>query len=131
MSTPITNAASILLDEITGTLPNMSGTLVNYFQNLEFNVITKTVVNFKLIETKTTVAFRGVVEAITGQQLMIKPEGQRNWTWINVWALPNLVLKPDDIFEYKGVRYRVMKRNDWRAYGYVQYDCCEQYEGDT
>jgi len=128
MAFPIVNANTVPLSSNPGTLPNMGETIMGWFQNLTFSVITKTIVNMVVQETYTPVSFLGVIEALSPQLLAIKPEGQRQWTWYTVWALPNLVLKPDDIFTYLTVTYRVMKRNDFTQYGYVQYEIVENYQ---
>lgn len=124
---PIFSANTISLTDNPGTLPNMSETIMGWFQNIAFTVITKTVVNFQLVEIEVQTSFMGVVESQTAEQLVLKPEGQRSWNWINVWALPSLVMKNDDIFLYKGIRYRVMNKHSWNEYGYLQYEAVEDY----
>lgn len=123
----ITNANSRTLDQIAATVPNMSETVSEWFQNVIFDLIKKITVNFEVQELHTQIIFQGIVENISPQQLEMKPEGQRKWQWISVWATPELILQPDDIFRYRDKNYRVMSKNDWSAYGYVQYEAMEDY----
>lgn len=123
----IKNAKDVSLDSNPGTLPNVQAAMLNWFQKVTFILIEKSVVNSQLVEVETPIIFQGVVESISGQDLLMKPEGQRQWNWQNVWAYPDLVLSIDDILSYQGIRYRVMKKNDWAAYGYLQYDLVEDY----
>lgn len=128
MKAPIFNANTLLLNQNSGTLPNMRDTLSNYFQQTTFINIVKSVVNGQVVETQTPYCVLAIVEVMSGQQLMIKPEGQRQWRWISVWAYPDLFLNTDDIVQYLGVNYRVDHKNDWSVYGYLQYDLVEDYK---
>lgn len=125
---PIFNANSLTLDKITGSLPNVSGALLDWFQPITFILIKKTTVNFKLVEERSNYTFMGVVESQTAQQLQMKPEGQRSWNYINVWALPNVALKVDEVFCYQEKEYRVLRKNDWSQYGYAEFECVEDYK---
>ena len=127
MKSIIVDAASKTLDQLSPTTPNMRDTVSEWFQTLEFTLIKKAVDNFELVETRTTIIFQGIVESITPQQIQMRPEGERKWGYINVWASAELVLSIDDVFRYQQVNYRVVSKNDWSAYGYVQYECAEDY----
>lgn len=125
----IHNAKDTLLTANPGTLPNVQDAMADWFQQLSFTTIVKTVVNFEVVETLTTVAFYGVRQPFTAQQLMMKPEGQREWKWETIHAYPDLILRPDDIITFESVSYRVMEKLDWKEYGYVQYNIVQNYTG--
>ena len=128
MSAPITNAKDTLLDQLTGTLPNVSNVLLDWFQPITLILIKKSVVNFKLLEDRTPIIFMGVVESQTPTQIAMKPEGQRQWNYLNIWTLPNITLKIDDVFSYMGKEYRAERKNDWTQYGYCEFECVEDYK---
>lgn len=109
-------------------LPQVGEVLPSWFQPLTFDVITKTVVNYEVAETKITISTQGVRQPMSSQQLQIKPEGQRAWKWETIHCLPDVRLKVDDIIIFDGVKYRVMERWNWAEYGYVQYEICQSYE---
>lgn len=129
MPSPIFNASDVLLDQNTGTLPNMGDALQNWFQPMTFSVVTKVVVNFDVVETKADVAFQGVWQPLSAAQLQLKPEGQRAWTWFQVHASPGLSLSPDDVVTYLGIQYRVMAKYDYLIYGYNAYHLVNDYTG--
>lgn len=112
-----------------GQVPNMSTTLLNWFQPMTFEVITKETINFQVIETATDVSFRGVWQPFTDQQLQLKPEGQRAWSWIMLHADVNLKLNPDDAVVYETIRYRVMGKRNYKEYQFLEYHLVEDYEG--
>lgn len=124
----IFNANTRTLDNISPNLPNMENTIMDWMQTIIFTMIKKTTENFQVIEKETKVVFQGIVENIKPSNLDMKPEGQRKWRWISVWSSPELELQIDDRFNYQHVNYRVMSKNDWSVYGYVQYECMEDYE---
>lgn len=127
---PLTNAADKTLDQTAGTVPNVSGAVAGWFQLCRFEQIVKTVVNFVLVETTIPLLFQGVIQPYTPQQLRILPEGQRLWKWYKVHAWPVLALVPDDIIvDQKGIRYRVMDKNDYSQYGFLEYSIVEDYNG--
>ena len=128
MSSPITNAKDTTLDQITGTLPNVSNAMLDWFQKITFILIKKSVVNFKLLEERSPYIFMGIVESITPTKLLMKPEGQRQWNYLNIWTLPNVELKIDDIFSYMGKEYRIERKNDWSVYGYLEFEAVEDYK---
>jgi hypothetical protein len=105
----------------------MTEAMSNWYQPITFVLITKETINFQVVETRAEIMFNGVVESITPTALMIKPEGQRNWNYINVWVSGSIDLKNDDQFLYQSKVYRVTMENDWSPYGYQQFECVEDY----
>lgn len=110
-------------------LPDVSGALFDYFSPLVFTTIVRTVVNFKVVETPTSVSFLGVWQPLGPEQLMFKPEGQRSWKWYMLHAQPSLVLSPNDVVNYNSVQYRVMTKSDYSLNGYMEYHIIEDFTG--
>jgi len=123
----IFNAADVPLSELNTNLPNMSTTLSGWFQNIIVGLITKTVVNNRTVETSVNYDTRGVVQPFTPEQLEIKSEGERSWKWFMLHCQPSLVLQTDDIITIRNVRYRVMGKLGFDAYGYIQYELVDDY----
>lgn len=125
----IHNGSSTPLNANTGTLPDVSDAMLNYFQPMTFGVVTKTVVNFQAVETMVDVSFQGVWQPLTERQLYLKPEGERAWSWYWLHAEPALILDTDQVVVYLGVQYRVMTNKDYRLYGYVEYHLVQDWTG--
>lgn len=123
------NGSNRPLNTNSGTVPDVSDVLLDWFQKMTFDVVIKTVSGFELVETTTPVEFQGVIQPLSGKQLMIKPEGQRAWNWMLLHADPSLSLEPDDIVIYLGVRYRVYQQKQYDIYGYREYQLAEDYTG--
>lgn len=125
----IKNGKDTPLNENSGTLPDVSGAMLDYFQPMVFGTVAKAVEGFQVVETKTSVSFQGVIQPFSDRQLMMKPEGQRSWKWYTVHAEPQLELATDEIITYLGAQYRVMSLRDYRLYGYVEYHLVQDYTG--
>lgn len=125
---PIQNAADQSLNANPGTLPDVSGALLSWFQLLSFTTITDDVYDGKNHPLETTVEFYGVRQPFTSQQLSMKPEGERAWKWEMIHALPTLILSPNDTIVFGGVQYKVMGKYDYKEYGYVQYEIVQRYQ---
>jgi hypothetical protein len=123
------NAKNITLDNQTGTLPNVSDALMGWMQPMTFGVVTKTVVNFQVVETMTEINFQGVMQPLQAEQLMMKPEGQQSWNWQWLHADPSLVLTIDQVINYRGTQYRVMAFKPYDSYGYREYELVQDYTG--
>lgn len=114
----------------SSSVPNMSTTLLQWFQPMTFTLIAKQNVNFLVEETPTNYSFRGVWQPFSDQQLLIKPEGQRAWSWFMLHSDVTLKLDPDDAVIYNGIRYRVMGKRDYTEYQYLEYHIILDYQGD-
>jgi hypothetical protein len=123
----IRNGANTLLNQNSGTLPEMSGALLNMFQQMVFSTIATSNINFQAVEVLTPISFQGVWQPFTAAQLKILPEGLRTWSWFMCHADPCLQLQTKETIDFLGVRYRVMSRTDYSLYGYMQYSLVESW----
>lgn len=128
---PIRNAADVPLTANPGTLPNVQGAMLNWFQPIQYIRLTQVVVNFEIYDLTTPYLFQGVLQPFTAQQLQMKPEGQRNWKWFTVHAFPTLELINNEIIWIENTKYRVMEKLDYAKYGYYEYHLCNDYQDET
>lgn len=110
-------------------MPDVSGALQDWFQAMTFGVVTKTVVNFQVVEDKVDFTFQGVWQPLSGRRLQMKPEGQSTWNWFLLHAEPALVLALDSVVIYLDIQYRVMAQKDYRLNGYVEYELVNDWTG--
>lgn len=129
MANTIANGKNTPLNVKTGTVPDVSGALQDWFQPMTFGRVTKTVSGFQVVETELQTSFQGVIQPLTSRQLLLKPEGQRAWTWFQLHAEPVLSLNVDEVVIWLGKQTRVMARKDYGIYGYVEYDLVQDWTG--
>lgn len=123
----IFNAKNLTIGQTTPNLPNMGTTLEGWFQNLVIGLLTKSIVNNRVQEVTTNFETRGTIQPLSNEELEIKPEGERSWSWKMLHCQPSLSLKTDDIVTIKSVRYRVMALKGYDTYGYVRYELVVDY----
>ena len=125
----IGNAADRSISLQNGTTPDVSGALFDWFQPMTFETVVKTTQGFQVVETPTTYNFQGFIQPLTERQLLLKPEGQRAWTWFMMHAQPSLVLQVDEVVFWLGKQTRVMARKDYMLEGYVEYQLVQDWTG--
>ena len=126
----IRNAGNIPLDmQAMGTVPDVSGALQDYYQSMVFTPVTKTVSGYQVIETANPINFRGAVQPFSERRLLMKPEGQRSWSWFLLFSDTALIVNTDDVVLWRGKQTRVMARKDYALYGYVQYELVQDWTG--
>jgi len=126
------NGANVPLNFQQGTVPNMMEGLTDYMQNLSFTQIVKTVVGFEVLETPTTTQFFGLFMPFSPRELSLLPEGQRAWSWIHLYTLLPLTLQVDDVVTFPQLsnkQTRVMYRNDYALYSYIEYKLVQDWVG--
>lgn len=129
MSSTIANGANQPINVQTGSIPDVSGALKDWFQPMTFTLVEKETVGFQVVETATDITFQGVIQPLSGRRLQLKPEGERAWNWSLLHAEPVLTLQVDDVVIYLGVQTRIMSRKDFGIYGYVEYEIVQDWTG--
>jgi len=125
----IANGCNKPLFDKSGDVPDVSGALQSYYQNMVFEPVGKVVNGFQVIETGTPINFRATAQPFTERQLLLKPEGQRAWSWFMFHADPSLTVNVDDVVIWKGVQTRIMARKDFAIYGYIEYHAVQDWTG--
>ena len=110
-------------------LPNMSQTIIGWFQPITFVKLSRSVVDYEQVLTETRINTQGVVQPYKPEPLEIQQYGTQSWIWQDVHCLPNVTLKTDEIIVYQNIRYKVLYKKDYTEYGYVEYMLCETFEG--
>lgn len=110
-------------------LPNMSNTIIGWFQPITFGVVTRGTLDYDDTESISIVTTRGVVQPYKPTDLEIKEAGTRSWGWQMIHCLPDFVLENNQFIYYEGIKYKVMHNRPYDKYGYREYIICEGYNG--
>lgn len=126
----LTNARSRTLSKgAASPVPNVETALSGVLEPLTFYRITK-VQNQQtgaIMESAKRIDTSGSVQPLKVRELAIKPEGERSWTWLKLFCLPEVILAPRDVVKIEGVKYRVMGSKPWAAKGYMYYELVDDY----
>jgi hypothetical protein len=106
-------------------LPEVIDALWSLGNVSRFRLVEKATSRHELVETESApVIFGGILQPIPMQDLKIKPEGQRQWSYWTLWTQIEIPL--DCIIEdAKYKRYRVLSTKDWSESGYYEYELTE------
>lgn len=129
---PLKNACDVYLNQNSGTLPNVTDAILNYFQQMTFSLIRKNLGNFTgfyVQEATVNIICYGMMQT-HGRRLMMTKDGQRLWRNQTLYCESSVILKPDDVVVYLGVQYRVLERENWIQYGFIKYGLAEDFTGE-
>lgn len=125
----IQSAKNQTLKSINGNLPNMSSTIIGWFQNITFQYVERYMVGADWKEKDPVdINTQGVVRPPSDEDLKILPEGTWSWRWLQIHCLPTVSLQTNQYVWYDGIKYTVMSKKDYSKYGYVKYTLLESYK---
>lgn len=122
------NAKDTPLNQV-GSVPNLSTAILGWLQKMTIGKVTKTTVNFKVVEAVVDVETKAMIQPMSAQSLKVKPEGQRSWPWYTLHCIYEY-FDLDDVIVYNDVRYRVMAKHNYKLYGYMEYEIVEGFKVD-
>lgn len=102
--------------------PNVAEAFSDWDSGITLKIVSKEINDFEVSERKINdVPFRGVLQPVPPQKLMIKPEGQRSWKWYTMRS--KKYLEVDSILvDNANKTYRVMSNTDWAGAGFFEYE---------
>ncbi len=130
MSGPIINANTRPIAQ-GSQLPNMSSTLSGWMRPITLGFVEQVNNSGSIKEIVRELQTNGVYQPLRPQLLQTKPEGQRHWEWQMLHCQPGLPIRPGSIVVLEGNKFRVMAKNDYSAYGYIEYHLVEDYVQDV
>lgn len=110
-------------------IPKVQSAFLNWTSAVQLRVVKPTAVDFEAFEDPLEIiTFQAVIQPMPPQKVDRKPEGLREWKWLEMWTTMQLELDtvaqdPD------GVQYRIQSRQDWSQGGFFHYDMTEQPRG--
>jgi len=107
----------------------MKAVFAGWTSAINLLTIVQTIVDGLVVEVTTSVTFKGIIQPLNAQQLMLKPEGERSWQWLQIHAVEgSLNLKTNDKIQYNGFKYKVMGIWDYSLNGFIEYHIIQDYE---
>lgn len=116
------------LDQLSG-MPQMGAAFAGWTKKISLVVIQQHIVNGFNQDYECSITFSGTIQPLTAKQLMLKPEGQRAWSWLQIHSLAGeLNLNTEDRIIYNGVRYKVMGIWDYSLNNYIEYHVVRDFQ---
>jgi uncharacterized repeat protein (TIGR02543 family) len=110
-------------------VPNLSGAIRGWTKKTAVLLVTKTVVNAKIIQTATEVILDMNLQPLQPEKVNRKPEEQRAWKWYSLLTKKlSATLSIDNIVIINNIRYRVESVQNWQDAGFRRYECIEDFQ---
>lgn len=124
---PLINANKLKIPQNVGGLPDVGAAVMALLQPVTVEIVIQQLVNGYYRPVKNTVSTQASIQPLP-QELAIKMEGERNWRWSLIHILPNVDLDNNDLITIFGAQYKVMKKENWAQYGYINYIVVEGFQ---
>lgn len=111
-------------------MPQMKAAFAGWFSTITLTQIAQVVnADGYMEEKETNIVFKGVIQPMSAEELMLKPDGQRSFEWLQIHCLAgSLNLKTNDRIVYNTRIYKVMSVKDYSLNNYIQYDIVEDFQ---
>ena len=128
----------IIIDGSTKTLnqrnikvPNVADVVDVWLTELNAQLVVKEIVDGDVVETMTPVTFKGMIQPLSGYELSILREGERDWEWVKIYT-DYANFNCDDRLYLVDTHYRIMKKRPFErySYGYDRYDAVLDFVDD-
>lgn len=112
-------------------MPQMRAAFSGWARRITLTKRTQCVVDGLVQSIDSPFTFRGTIQPLSPKQIMLKPEGERAWQWLQIHCvITNLLpLQPADLITYNNVIYKVMGQIDYSLNGYVEYHAVQDFQG--
>lgn len=111
-----------------GPFPDMGGVLAGWENRMIFKKITDTIVDYENVKTEINYPFEGVFQPMPPREIYFKKEGQRDWKWWSLWTRTEYdINNGDNIEDFNGLKFRVLRKSDWTQGGYTKFDIVQDY----
>ena len=122
----ITNGKDTRLENTPIELPNLSDAVSSFMQRIDVGVIQKQQIDGYTQEITKYYKTQASIQPMS-ENLAIRKEGARSWRWYVIHVLSDVKLATDDVAVIRGARYRIMQKNNWDQYGFIEYHAIEDY----
>lgn len=123
----ISSAGKTNLNQQTGSLPDVSQSLKNWFQPMTLVLLKKEFISYRIESTETRIETKGVIQPI-GEDLKIMETGERSFPLYKLHIEPDVLMNVGDRVIYLDIKYKVLSRRDYRQYGFLEYDLVEDFQ---
>ena len=107
----------------------MEAAFAGWESTITLGIITQTIVDGFVTNTSGSISFQGTIQPLSPNKLYLKPEGERNFEWLQIHCLDRSVnLAPQDIITYNGRNYKIMAVNNYSLNNYVEYHAIQDYQ---
>ena len=121
---------NIKINMLGGSLPNMNDALNGWEVSIVADYIRQINSNNEIKNVTHTQRIAGVLQPLRPEDVELKPEGQRSWSWFMLHVKPHYrKLRVEQQIDIDKQPYKVMSVKDYQRYGYIEYHVIRSYNG--
>jgi hypothetical protein len=111
-------------------MPNMRGVMNGWTRRMTLIKRQQKVVDSLVQNIDTPFTFRGMIQPLNPKSIMLKPEGERAFEWIQIHCRANdaSLLNVNDEIVYLGKSYKIMAQYDYSLNGFMEYHAIKDYQ---
>lgn len=111
-------------------MPQMRAAFSGWKSVITLDVVTQTPDDDGfVVDTITSINFKGTIQPLSAEQISNKPDGQRSFQWLQIHAIAGeLNLVTNDRITYNGLRYKVMGVYDYSLNNFIEYHAVEDFQ---
>lgn len=111
-------------------MPQMRAAFSGWAKTITLTKRTQGVANNGIVyDIDVNFTFKGTIQPLSPKSIILKPEGQRAWEWLQIHALAgSLNLNVNDQIVYNGRVFKVMAQNDYSLNNYIEYHVVRDYQ---
>jgi hypothetical protein len=110
-------------------MPQQRASIGRWAQRMTFTLRTQSIIDDGLVNyTEEDITFRGVLQPLAPKEIMLKPEGQRAWTWLRLQCFSKTRFNVNDQVTYNGTLYKIMAESDYTLSGSREYHVVRDYQ---
>lgn len=113
---------------IKSGMPQMDSTLTGWEVPLTLIKLTQSTDEGDLVTSETRISFKGVLQPLRTEELLLKPEGQRSWSYYWIHTKSTLDFKTADKIIYQNKKYKVTAIKDYDLNGFREIEVILDYE---
>lgn len=112
-------------------IPRIQFALKGWQSQITLKKIQQAIVGGYLQNTTTSIiSFKGVLQPLKPQALMLKPLETRAWKWYTIHTSENVSLAINDLVDYGGKEFKVMEKIDYSLNGFFEFHLVENYDSN-
>lgn len=110
-------------------MPQMKAAFAGWTKPITLQIIEQTVVDGFIQDSPRNFTFTGTIQPLQPNKIMLKPEGQRAWEWLQIHCVAStLELKPNDRIIYNDCIFKIMAQNDYTLNNFIEYHAVADFQ---
>ena len=120
------------INQMLNGMPQVDDVLVGWEVTFLVNYSYQIKIDGEFINRSKIAKVKGVLQPLRPEEVELKPEGQRSWTWYQLHVSTEYAqMAPGNVVTINNLNYKVMALKDYSLNGYTEYHLIRDYQGSV